>query len=135
VSEHLNIAAVRILNTEGRLFVVRKKGTSKWMQPGGKLEPGETPDQAALRELREEMGLAWTPQRLTSLGTWEGPAANEAHTSLTAHLFAGVWDTSTDGEATVGAELAEGIWMDPGEAIERDDLAPLLREHILPTLL
>jgi hypothetical protein len=40
-----------------------------------------------------------------------------------------------DGQAGVGAELAEGRWMDPQQALERDDLAPLLRERILPTLL
>jgi 8-oxo-dGTP pyrophosphatase MutT (NUDIX family) len=135
VSDRLNIAAVRITNTEGHIFVVRKKGTSKWMQPGGKLEPGESPERAALRELNEEMGLSWTPDRLTPLGNWEGPAANEADTRLTAHLFAAEWVRGVDGQAGVGAELAEGRWMDPQQALERDDLAPLLRERILPTLL
>jgi 8-oxo-dGTP pyrophosphatase MutT (NUDIX family) len=99
VSDRLNIAAVRITNTEGHIFVVRKKGTSKWMQPGGKLEPGESPERAALRELNEEMGLSWTPDRLTPLGNWEGPAANEADTRLTAHLFAAEWVRGVDGHS------------------------------------
>lgn len=90
--------------------------------------------QAALRELGEELGVFWGPGRLSVLGSWDGPAANEPDTTLTAHLFSATWDPETDGEAGVGAELAEGTWMDPAEALQRDDLAPLLRERILPTL-
>ncbi|RKW69447.1 NUDIX hydrolase [Galactobacter caseinivorans] len=133
--DHLNIAAVRITDLQGRIYTVRKSGTRAWMQPGGKLEPGEDPAAAALRELSEELGVHWGPERLESLGTWEGPAANEPETSLTAHLFAAVWDPVLDGAAQVGAELAEGAWMVPHDALLRDDLAPLLREHVLPTLL
>jgi 8-oxo-dGTP pyrophosphatase MutT (NUDIX family) len=135
VSDHLNIAAVRITDSRGRILAVRKTGTLRWMQPGGKLEPGEAPLAAALRELREELGVDWAADRLSSLGVWEGLAANEADTTLTAHLFAARWDAEHDGDGTVGAELAEGAWLDPAEAIERDDLAPLLRERVLPTLL
>jgi len=48
-------------NSEGRLFVQRRRiGTpkaGKWEFPGGKLEAGETPDEALARELKEELGI------------------------------------------------------------------------------
>ncbi|SDZ28560.1 NUDIX hydrolase [Pseudomonas sp. NFIX28] len=40
----------------GQILFVRKD-RSKWVLPGGKVEPGEAPVDAAIRELREETGL------------------------------------------------------------------------------
>jgi 8-oxo-dGTP pyrophosphatase MutT (NUDIX family) len=44
----------------GRRGVVlhRHKRLGRWMQPGGHIDPGESPEQAALREAAEETGLA-----------------------------------------------------------------------------
>ena len=39
-----------------RVLVVRHVRTGKWMMPGGQVDPGESPEQAAARELREESG-------------------------------------------------------------------------------
>ncbi|WP_246674460.1 MULTISPECIES: NUDIX domain-containing protein [unclassified Mesorhizobium] len=40
---------------------MRKRGTSAFTQPGGKIEPREAPLNALVRELREELGLAIDP--------------------------------------------------------------------------
>jgi len=47
-----------VYNPEGKLCIVsRKKRAGDWNLPGGKVDPGETPSAAALRELVEETGL------------------------------------------------------------------------------
>jgi 8-oxo-dGTP pyrophosphatase MutT (NUDIX family) len=42
----------------GEILLTRRSDVRGWELPGGNLEPGETPEQALLREVREETGLA-----------------------------------------------------------------------------
>jgi 8-oxo-dGTP diphosphatase len=56
-SRKISIAAAVIADASGRLLLVRKRGTSAFMLPGGKIEPDEEPVDALVRELREELGL------------------------------------------------------------------------------
>ncbi len=54
---------------DNKILLIRKKrglGAGKINGPGGKLEPGETPEQCAIREVQEE--LLVTPENITSHG-------------------------------------------------------------------
>lgn len=42
----------------GRVLLVRHSTLDRWVQPGGHVEPRETPDEAAIREVREETGVS-----------------------------------------------------------------------------
>jgi len=55
---------------DGRLLLIRKKrglGAGKINAPGGRLDPGETPEQCAVRELQEEVGI--TARQVDQRGT------------------------------------------------------------------
>lgn len=135
----LTLSAVLVRDSEGRILLVRKRGTRKFMQPGGKLEAGEDFRSAAAREVNEELGLAVTPGDLADIGRWYGPAANEANTYIDAGLFAlilsGPCGTGNTPAPKAAAEIEETLWLTPAEAFARDDISPLLRDHVLPELL
>jgi len=56
------VAAVALIDSDGRVLLAqRPEGKSMaglWEFPGGKVEPGETPEAALIRELDEELGIA-----------------------------------------------------------------------------
>ncbi|MGP7959230.1 NUDIX hydrolase [Sanguibacter sp. A247] len=128
----LTIAAVCFRDPDGRILTVRKQGTSKFMLVGGKLEPGEAPDAAAVREVAEEVGLSLTTGDLTLLGVFDSEAANETNTRIASTVYTAPLPS---GRAPAAAgEIAELAWLDPASASGRTDLAPLLRDHVVPLL-
>ncbi len=59
VPRRIHVSAAVIMDADGRLLLVRKEGTTAFMQPGGKPEPGESPSETLSRELAEELGSSW----------------------------------------------------------------------------
>ena len=114
---------------QGRVLLCRKrKGTRLLILPGGKLERGETAEEALVRELDEELaGLLVSGIRY--VGSYRHVAA-EGDRLVVVELFT----ADVNGEPRPQAEIAELVWFDPA----RDDweqLAPSLREVILPDVL
>ncbi|MBX9407713.1 NUDIX domain-containing protein [Pseudomonas baetica] len=123
----IRIAAALLLGADGRTLLVRKRGTTAFMQPGGKIEPHERPLHALARELEEELGLRIDPAQATFLGQFCAPAANEPGFVVQAEIF----QLTIDTEVTPAAEIEEVVWIDP--ATDGDvELAPLTRDLILP---
>ncbi|PBB26757.1 MULTISPECIES: (deoxy)nucleoside triphosphate pyrophosphohydrolase [unclassified Mesorhizobium] len=57
----LLVAACALVDTDGRVLLAQrpegKQLAGLWEFPGGKVEPGETPEQCIIRELHEEIGI------------------------------------------------------------------------------
>ena len=123
--KHIVVAAVALVR-DGCVLTVRKRGTQRFMLVGGKLEPGESPLDAALRETHEEVGLRIHTGRL--LGEFLSEAANEPGHSLHSTVFT----VESDEEPVASAEIAEVRWT-PLRG-HPDDLAPMLEHHVLPVL-
>jgi len=106
---------VRVVATdgEGRVMLVRHTYLHGWWLPGGGVDRGETTQDAAVRELREETGLkATVPPRLISVHS------NERFFKGDHVLVYGV-DAYEVGERTSHGEIAEIGWFPP-DALPED---------------
>ncbi|MEA2324773.1 MAG: 8-oxo-dGTP diphosphatase [Solirubrobacteraceae bacterium] len=77
--------SVRIVlgDRDGRVLLLRRAADDDihpglWELPGGGIDPGETPAQAAARELREEAGLDLTEDDLAEWASWARGAGGRA---------------------------------------------------------
>ena len=123
----IRIAAALLIGPDGRTLLVRKRGTTAFMQPGGKIEAHEQPVQALARELEEELGLRIDTAQARYLGPFCAPAANEPGFVVAAEIFL----LQIRQDVCPAAEIEEVLWIDP--QVEPDvSLAPLTRDLILP---
>ncbi|KWV89477.1 MULTISPECIES: NUDIX hydrolase [Pseudomonas] len=127
MSKTIRIAAALLVRGDGQTLLVRKRNTLAFMQPGGKIDAGEQPAEALVRELHEELNLRVDPSQAVYLGQFSAPAANEPGFTVEAELF----KVQVDVAVTPAAEIEEVCWIDPmGEGDLH--LAPLTRDLILP---
>ena len=98
------VAAVALVDVDGRVLLARrpegKPMAGLWEFPGGKVEPGETPEAALVRELAEELALDITESCLAPL-TFASHAYADYHLLMTLHV-ARVWKgtpTPREGQA------------------------------------
>lgn len=126
----IRVSAVVLRDGDGALLTVRKRGTGRFMLPGGKPEPGETAAQTAVRECREELGVALDPRALRQVGVFRAAAANEDGHWVEATVF----EHPSEVAAGPAAEIAELRWLRLDERPLPPDLAPLLSEHVVPAL-
>jgi len=100
---------------QGRVLMIRHLRLGIWLPPGGELMDGETPLEAARRELREETGLEGRFPELSDVeGTPPGLIGYEEHIAGSKGLhmnFVFVADVDTD-EVRPNDEFNEWRWVD-----------------------
>lgn len=126
----IHVVAALLVDEDGRALMVRKRATTRFMQPGGKPETGETGAQALARELAEELGLVIPPSEFTFISQFVTAAANEEDTVLYADVFDAPVVTA---RVEARAEIEELLWVDPANP-GSIALAPLSSEELLPML-
>jgi 8-oxo-dGTP diphosphatase len=123
----ISVVAALIRDIDGRVLLVRKRGTSVFMQPGGKRDAGESDIAALAREIVEELGCRVTENSARSLGVFDAAAANEPDFRVRASVYA----VDVEGAIEPKAEIDQVVWVDP-RALPDLPFAPLTRDHVLP---
>ena len=109
--------AVGVVCLKGEEVLLIRRGTpprvGEWSLPGGRIEPGERLADAALRELREETGVAAELIGLIDVVDGLFPEAGRHYVLID---YAALW---TGGEPTAGDDAAEAAFFPLDEALRR----------------
>ena len=123
-------SALLILNDDSTAFLASiNKGGEYWLLPGGKIEEGETPEDALVREIEEELGCQLDKESLEHITDYRGPAAGRPGIMVHIKLYQG----TIDGELTANAEIEKLGWLSKEDA-ENPVASETIRVHIIPDL-
>ncbi|HEY1621524.1 MAG TPA: NUDIX domain-containing protein [Streptosporangiaceae bacterium] len=109
-----------VTDGQGRVLLGRFPGHSDWTIPGGVIDPGEQPADAAARECFEETGIVAVPQAISSVAV--SPVVTHPNGDLTQHLDIVFRCQAVGGEPRPrDGELAAAGWFDAGALPEMSD--------------
>lgn len=104
-----------------RMLQARSAGKTAFYMAGGKIDPGETPEQALHREVREELDAGIVDGTLIRLGVFEAEAfGHQPGTRL--HMTCFLADLTDEPQAT--SEVAEIRWFTEAEYAAMPETAP-----------
>jgi 8-oxo-dGTP pyrophosphatase MutT (NUDIX family) len=99
-----------VFDDQGRVAIVlqrNRQGRLRWTLPKGRLDPGETPIRAAMREVYEETGLV--VRILHRLGVYEDDTRRTHYYRMNVHTDHGVFDGETEELRFVSLDRAQRL--------------------------
>ncbi|MBI3290017.1 NUDIX hydrolase [Candidatus Microgenomates bacterium] len=102
-----------VLRKEGSILLLKRSNKNKtrkqmWQFPEGKIEFGETPEKALIREVSEETGLKIKNLKLLTITTNKVKAGETTY-----HVLRIVFEANCEGKITLSDEHSDYIWCSP----------------------
>lgn len=119
-----------IIIKDGALLVLRSKGKDTFYAPGGKLDSGETSEQALCRELQEEVSIVVKEDALMLFGRFEAPAHDKDGITLVMDVF---FVNDYSGEVVASNEIEECQWVDSSN-VDDISISTIFRNEVFPSL-
>jgi len=122
--------AAGVLIKDRKFLITRSLGKSFFIAPGGKLEKGESPENALIRELHEELNINVAVSDLVPFGTFFAPAAGHEDSYLQMDVF---MVNNWQGEIIPSSEVEEVKWID-SQLAPGIELGSIFHHDVLPKL-
>ncbi len=121
---HPTVRGATVFVWRGDALLLVQTSYHPWQStPGGRVERGEDPRDAAARELQEETGLEIDPEALSNLGSW---IVEHSHMEDHVHVFA-CQEADTTGTIAFDRREIVGAEFVPLQALSKLELWPPLR--------
>lgn len=117
------VAAVII--KDNKVLMCRSRGNEHYYCPGGKLEPGESEEDAIVRECKEEISIDLLPASIEKIFQFEAEAYGFKEPRI---VVMNCYKFDYTGEITPSAEIDDVFW---ASAADLDKLAPAAKDLVI----
>jgi 8-oxo-dGTP diphosphatase len=122
--------AAGILLKDRKLLVEKSVNKEFFISPGGTIEKGETPQEALIRELREEFSIEVSGEDLELFGKFSAQAVNHAGQTVEMTVFV---VKNWLGEPAASSEVEEIAWIDSDIPVDMK-LGSIFAHDVIPRL-
>lgn len=122
--------AAGIIIKDRKLLVDKSFGKDFYVSPGGKIETGETPIQALIRELNEEVSIVVNEKDIKVFGTFFAQSVNNTQLTLKMDVFL---INSWQGEIAPSHEIESIAWV-TSENSDQLPLGSVFEKDVIPKL-
>lgn len=119
-----------ILIKDKKLLVEKSFNKAFYIAPGGSIEPGETPEQALVRELKEEFKISVDKADLVEFGRFTATAAGQEQKTVKMEVFI---VTKWIGEPTPDHEVDKILWID-SSWLGKIPIGSIFEHEVIPRL-
>lgn len=119
-----------IIIKERRLLVEKDLDKDYFISPGGKLENGEGPKEALIRELNEELKIVVDKNDLTNFGHFDAPASSQEFRTVHMDVFV---VTNYSGKIQKGHKVEKLIWL-TSKIPKNIKVGSIFKQEVIPKL-